>query len=242
MCKILAIAAHPDDIELACAGTIIKHTRKGDKVAIVDLTEGELGTRGTVADRYNEAANAAKMMGVYERRNAQFRDGFFKNDEEHQLKLISYIRYYRPEIILANCLADRHPDHGRGGRLIADACFYAGLSKIETTWEGQLQTAWRPKRIFHFMQDRHIEPHFIIDISDEMEQKMDAIKCYKSQFHDPNSNEPLTYISSSNFLDNIKGRDAIFGKRIGVEYGEAFVCENIIGVSSLDAFVLPKMP
>ena len=239
---ILAIAAHPDDIELSCAGTIIKHTRAGQAVGIVDLTEGEMGTRGSVAQRYQEAANAAKVMGVSVRENAQMADGFFKNDEEHQRKLITYIRHYQPEIVIANAVDDRHPDHGRGGKLIADACFLAGLRKIETERDGVSQQPWRPKRVYHMIQDRPLEPTFIVDISDAFEQKMEAIRCYTSQFYDPNSKEPITYIATDQFLNNLASRDALNGRRIGTSYGEGFVSENMPGLSSLDDLILPVLP
>ena len=236
------MAAHPDDIELSCAGTLIKHADAGDAVGIVDLTEGELSTRGSVELRYEEAAAAAKIMGAVVRENARFADGFFKNDEEHQRKLIAYIRHYRPEIVIANALADRHPDHGRGGRLIADACFLAGLRKIETERDGVAQQPWRPGRVYHAIQDRPMEPSFIVDISSVFERKMEAIRAYRSQFYDPDSQEPATYIASSQFLDGTVSRDVIMGKRIGVRYGEAFVSENTPGISSLNDLILPKMP
>jgi len=239
---ILAIAAHPDDIELDCAGTLIKHARMGQAVGILDLTEGELGTRGTAALRRVEADNAGIVMGVKVRENAQIADGFFRNDEAHQRKLIAYIRHYRPEIVIANALADRHPDHGRGGRLIADACFLAGLRKIETEREGLAQQPWRPKRVYHMQQDRVYEPTFIVDISGEFETKMEAIKCYKSQFHDPASSEPVTYIATEGFLNNIKYRDALMGRRIGVQYAESFISENVPGISTLDDLLLPELP
>ena len=245
MLKILAIAAHPDDIELSCSGTIIKHTNMGHEVAILDLTEGELGTRGSVALRYEEAAKAAKVMGVKVRLNARMADGFFKNDEEHQRKLVAYIRHFKPEIVIANALSDRHPDHGKGGRLIADACFLSGLRKIETEWEGQKQEAWRPKRVFHMIQDRVLEPTFIVDVSDVFEKKMESILCYSSQFvsgKSANDSEPQTYISSSNFMDAIVSRDTLMGKKIGVRYGEAFVCESTPGISDLDKLLLPEFP
>lgn len=239
---ILAIAAHPDDIELSCAGTLIKHALAGQAVGIVDLTQGELGTRGTPDIRLIEAADAAKVMGVVVRKNAGMEDGFFQNNKENQLKLVQYIRKFQPDIVLANSLSDRHPDHGKGGRLIADACFLAGLRKIETEWEGVPQTAWRPKRVFHFQQDRSVPPAFIVDISDTFQQKMEAIKCYKSQFHDPNSTEPITYISTGAFLTQIESRDALVGKQIGVSYGEAFHCENVPGIADLDQLLLPEIP
>ena len=242
MLKILAIAAHPDDIELGCAGTLIKHTLKGHATGILDLTEGEMGTRGTVATRYAEAAAAATLMGVKVRANAQMADGFFRNDEAHQRQLIKWIRHFRPEIVIANALEDRHPDHGRGGKLIADSCFLAGLARIETEWEGEAQKAWRPKRVFHMIQDRLLEPTFIVDVSEVFEQKMEVIKCYKTQFHDPNAGGPVTYISGAGFLDNIRAKEALYGKQIGVKYGEAFVCENLPGISDLDALILPELP
>jgi len=239
---ILAIAAHPDDIELSCAGTLIKHAQMGQAVGIVDLTQGELGTRGTPELRLIEAANAAKLMGVAVRENAGMEDGFFRNDKENQLALVKYIRKYQPDIVLANTLYDRHPDHGRGGRLIADACFLAGLRKVETEIDGVPQVAWRPKRIFHFQQDRNVTPAFIVDISTTFQEKMEAIKCYKSQFHDPASDEPITYIATEGFLQQVMYRDAQVGKQIGVEYGEAFHCENIPGISDLDQLLLPAIP
>jgi bacillithiol biosynthesis deacetylase BshB1 len=239
---ILAIAAHPDDIELGCAGTLIKHAQMGQAVGIVDLTQGELGTRGTPELRLIEAVDAAKLMGVAIRENAGMEDGFFRNDKEHQLQLVRYIRQYQPDIVIANTLTDRHPDHGRGGRLIADGCFLAGLRKVETEWDGTPQAAWRPKRIFHFQQDRNVSPSFIVDISGTFEQKMAAIKCYKSQFHDPTSSEPITYIATEDFLQQVRYRDAQVGKQIGVKYGEAFHCENVPGISDLDQLLLPAIP
>jgi bacillithiol biosynthesis deacetylase BshB1 len=239
---ILAIAVHPDDIELGCAGTLIKHAKKGQPVGIVDLTLGELGTRGTPEIRHKEAQAAAKAMGVVVRENAHMADGFFRNDEEHQKRLIKFIRKYQPEIILANALSDRHPDHGRAGKLIADACFLAGLRKVTTECDGQKQPPWRPKRVFHMMQDRLHEPTFLVDITDSFTQKMEAIQCYKSQFHDPNSNEPVTYIATQDFLEQIKYRDSLMGKRIGTRYAEGFVCENVPGISDLDDLLYPEFP
>ncbi len=239
---ILAIAAHPDDIELSCSGTLTKHALAGQPVGIVDLTQGELGTRGSVALRYKEAELAAEIMGVKVRMNARMADGFFRNDEDNQKQLISYIRHFKPEIVLGNTLSDRHPDHGRGGRLISDACFLSGLIKIETEWDGVAQEPWRPKRVYHYVQDRHIEPSFIVDISSTYEKKLAAIRCYKSQFHDPLSSEPDTYISSEKFLNLIIYRDALMGKRIGAEYGEGFVSENVPGIDSLDDLLLPEIP
>jgi len=214
----------------------------GQKVGILDLTQGELGTRGTAELRLQEAQEAAKVMGVIVRENAGMADGFFRNDEAHQLQLITYIRKYQPEIVIANALQDRHPDHGRSGKLISDACFLAGLKKIYTEHDGIPQQAWRPKRVYHMIQDRLVEPTFIVDISDTFQKKMEAIKCYKSQFHDPNSNEPVTYIATEGFLKHIEARDSIMGKRIGAHHGEGFISENIPGISDLDHLLLPELP
>lgn len=238
---ILAIAAHPDDLELGAAGTLIKHARMGQAVGMLDLTRGELGTRGTPEIRLQEAQDAAKIMGLAVRENVGMEDGFFRNDKEHQLKLVQYIRKYQPDIVIANALEDRHPDHGKGGRLIADACFLAGLRKIETLYEGSAQEPWRPKRVFHMIQDRFLEPTIIVDVTDCFDQKMEAIFSYKSQFHDPSSKEPMTYIASNDFMDNVKARHSLMGKRIGTTYAEGFICENVPGIDNLDQLVYPKM-
>jgi bacillithiol biosynthesis deacetylase BshB1 len=238
---ILAIAAHPDDIELSAAGTLIKHANAGQAVGILDLTQGELGTRGNGPLRLKEAEDAAKAMGVAVRENLSLEDGFFRNDKESQLKLIRIIRKYQPDIVITNALEDRHPDHGRGAKLVSDACFLAGLRKIETELDGQAQKPWRPKRIFHMIQDRFSEPSFVVDISDTLDAKMEAIKCYKSQFHDPESNEPLSYIAQQGFLESIMARASLLGKRIGVKYGEGFICENVPGISDLDQLLYPQI-
>lgn len=239
---ILAIAAHPDDVEMSCAGTLIRHSRKGQRTGILDLTNGELGTRGTPEIRLQEAAAAATVMGVAVRENAGFRDGFFKNDEEHQKKLIAFIRRWQPQMVLANAPEDRHPDHGRGAQLIADACFLSGLRMIETTGpDGLLQEPWRPKRVFHVLQDRTLTPDFIVDISDAFEQKMNAIHCYSSQFHTPGSSEPATYIATQDFLEQLRFRDALMGKRIGTAFAEGFISVNIPGIADLDALLLPDI-
>jgi N-acetylglucosamine malate deacetylase 1 len=237
---LLAIGVHPDDVELGCSGTVINELKRGKKVAIVDLTQGELGTRGNIESRYKEAANAAKIMGVKIRENLKMRDGFFKNDEEHQLQLIKIIRKYQPDIVIGNILHDRHPDHGRAGQLISDACFLSGLVKIQTNDEnGDVQPKWRPSYILQFLQDRYQEPDVIIDITDVFEQRMEAIKAYTSQFYDPNdkSNEPQTYISSPDFLESIIGRARNLGKQIGVKYAEGFLTEKKIGIRNLDALI-----
>ncbi len=238
---ILAIAAHPDDVELSAAGTIIKHVLKGQAVGILDLTMGELGTRGTPKIRYEESMNSAKIMGLAVRENAMMEDGFFGNDKEHQLRLAKYIRHYQPEIVIANALHDRHPDHRRGGRLIADACFIAGLRKVETSWEGEAQTAWRPKRVYHMIQDRIYEPTFIVDISATFDKKMETIRAFKSQFHNPESDEPITYIATDAFIKNIEFRASTLGKQIGTRYAEGFICENLPGMSDLDSLLLPEL-
>lgn len=239
---ILAIAAHPDDIELGCGGTLTKHAKMGQRVGIIDLTEGELGTRGSVAERYTEAANAAAIMGLAVRENAQIRDGFFRNDEEHQKRIIHFIRKYQPEIVITNAPEDRHPDHGRGFQLVSDACFLAGLRKIETLYEeGNPQEAWRPKRVFSLIQDRQLEPTFIVDITETFEEKMKAVMAYTSQFYQPGSDEPLTYIATQNFTEQIKYRDSLMGKKIGTAYGEGFISVNIPGISSLDQLLYPQL-
>ena len=236
---VLAIGVHPDDVELGCSGTLINEVKKGKKVGIVDLTEGELGTRGTVESRYREAAEAARIIGAAARENLKMRDGFFKNDEEHQLKVVRILRKYQPEVVIANILEDRHPDHGRAGQLVYDACFLSGLKQIETSDEqGNGQAKWRPKALFHYIQDRFYEPHFVVDISDVFEQRMASVKAYTTQFHDPNSQEPATYISNREFMESIISRARLLGKRIGVQFAEGFITKKSIGVSSLDAFVL----
>ncbi|MGN6437726.1 MAG: bacillithiol biosynthesis deacetylase BshB1 [Agriterribacter sp.] len=237
---ILAIAVHPDDVELGCAGTLMMEKNRGKKVGVIDLTKGELGTRGSVETRAKEAADAAQIMQLDVRENIGMADGFFKNDEAHQRLLIRYIRMYQPEIVLANALDDRHPDHGRAGHLIKDACFLSGLRKIETTDNhGNPQERWRPKYIFHYIQDRYYEPDFVYDITPVFDRKLDSIRAYTSQFHSTqyNSDEPQTYISTPEFLDSIIGRQAMFGKMIGVAYAEGFRTEKMIGINHFDAFI-----
>ncbi len=237
---ILAIGVHPDDVELGCSGTLLNELKLGKKTGILDLTQGELGTRGTAQTRYDEAAEAAKILGVQARENLKMRDGFFKNDEAHQLLLIAAIRKYQPEIVLANVLEDRHPDHGRAGHLIADACFLAGLVKIETKDEsGRPQQRWRPKQVLHYLQDWYHEPDLLIDISDVFEQRMQSIQAYHTQFHTAATLEggPQTYISTPDFFDSIIARARMLGKRIGVKYAEGFITEKKIGIRNLDALV-----
>ncbi len=236
---LLAIAAHPDDVELGCSGTLIKEVNRGKKVGIVDLTQGELGTRGTIETRYAEAAAATAIMGIHVRENLKMRDGFFKNDEEHQMQVVQVLRKYRPEIVIANILEDRHPDHGRGGWLVYDACFLSGLRQVKSYDEnGKEQEKWRPKLLLHYIQDRFYEPDIIIDISEEWEKRMEAVKAYKTQFHDPASTEPQTYLSNPEFIQALEARARLLGKRIGVKYGEGFLSKKNIGIKDLDALVL----
>ena len=237
---ILAIGVHPDDVELGCSGTLINEVKNGKKVAILDLTQGELGTRGTIETRYAEAANAAMIMGVQARENLKMRDGFFRNDEAHQLQLISAIRKYQPNVVIGNILRDRHPDHGRAGNLIRESCFLAGLAKIETFDEqGNSQARWRPSYVLQYMQDWYHEPDFMVDISDVFEQRMQAILAYTTQFHtnEQSLEGPQTYISKPGFLDSVIARARLFGKRIGVEYAEGFLSEKKLGIRNLDALI-----
>lgn len=227
---ILVMAAHPDDAELSCAGTILKHIAAGKKVGIVDFTRGELGTRGTPEIRLQESADATKILGLHARENLGIRDGFFRNDEETQLKLIEVIRKYQPDIVLANALEDRHPDHGKGAQLAIDACFLSGLRQIKT---GDLP-AWRPTQVYHYIQDRYLEPDFVVDISAHWDQKEAAIRAFKSQFFDPNSAEPASYISSPDFLNFIQARAMEMGHKIGVKYGEGFQSQKTLEKTLID--------
>lgn len=236
---ILAIGSHPDDVELGCSGTLINEVKRGKKAGIIDLTQGELGTRGTIETRYQEAADAAKIIGLSVRENLKMRDGFFRNDEDHQKQLIQIIRKYRPEIVIGNILEDRHPDHGRAGWLIYDACFFSGLRQIKTVGEnGEEQEKWRPKMLLHYIQDRFYEPDIILDVTDVWEQRMEAIKAYKTQFLPDASADPQTYISSPEFVESLTARARVLGKRIGVKYAEGFLSKKSIGLKNLDALVL----
>lgn len=230
---ILAFGAHPDDVELGCGGTIAKEVSLGKKVGIVDLTRGELGTRGTIATRDKESAKAAAILGVSIRENLNMRDGFFMNDEEHQLAVIRMLRKYQPEIVICNAIDDRHIDHGKGSKLVSDACFLSGLVKIETEYEGQKQNAWRPKSVYHYIQWKNIQPDFVVDISGFNEKRIQAILAYSSQFYDPNSKEPETPIATKNFLESLNYRPQDFGRLIGKEYAEGFTVERYLGVNSL---------
>ena len=230
---ILAFGAHPDDVELGCSGTIAKEVSLGKKVGIIDLTRGELGTRGSVEIRNSESAKASEILGVSVRENLNMRDGFFINDEAHQLKIIQMLRKYRPEIVLCNAIADRHIDHGKGSKLVSDACFLSGLVKIETELKGEKQQAWRPKVVYHYIQWQNIEPDFVVDVSGFIDKKMESVLAYGSQFYDPNSKEPVTPIASKNFLDNIKYRAEDMGRLVGVEFAEGFTVERYLAVNSL---------
>lgn len=234
---ILAFGVHPDDVELGCSGTILANISQGKKVGIIDLTQGELGTRGTIETRKLEAEQAAKILQVDVRLNLKMADGFFQNDEQHQRKIIEVIRKYQPEIVLCNAIEDRHPDHGRSAKLVEDGAFLSGLRKVETIYEGEKQDAWRPKYVFHYLQDRFLQPDFIFDISDFFEQKLQSVLCYKTQFYDPSSTEPETYISSPEFFDAVKARAMMLGKRIGVRYAEGYISKKMIGISTFDAFI-----
>jgi N-acetylglucosamine malate deacetylase 1 len=238
---ILAIGVHPDDVELGCSGVLINEIQRGKKAGILDLTRGELGTRGSIETRYAEAAKAAMIMGVTIRENLKMRDGFFQNDEAHQMLLVKALRKYRPEIVFANAPKDRHPDHGRAAKLISDACFLSGLGKIETIDEhGNAQQKWRPKYVLNYIQDRYIEPDVVIDITDVFEKRMQSIAAYGTQFYNPadDSNDPQSYISSPDFYDSVIARARMMGKKIGVKYGEGFTSDKTIGIKSTDALIL----
>jgi N-acetylglucosamine malate deacetylase 1 len=234
---ILAFAVHPDDAELSCSGTLLMEKMNGKKTGIIDLTQGELGTRGSAEIRKQEAAASAKILQLDVRENLQLADGFFKNDEVHQRKVIEAIRNYQPEIVLCNAPEDRHPDHGRSAQLVADACFLSGLRKIETDRNGRQQHPWRPKYVFNYIQDRYLEPDFVIDITPVMEQKIASIKAFATQFYNPGLDEPQTYISTPDFLDSVIYRSKMMGKMIGVQFGEGYISKKMIGFSNFNGFV-----
>lgn len=230
---ILAIAAHPDDIELACSGTLASHRDMGYKVGILDLTKGEMGTRGTPEIRMQEAEASAEILGLSARENLGFKDIYFKDDLDHQTAIAKVIRKYKPEIVLANAVRDRHPDHGKGGSLASHACFISGLRKLETAIDGVPQEVWRPKFVYHYIQNEFIEPDLVVDISDYWESKKESILAFKSQFHDPNSKEPESFISRPEFLDFIEARARELGHKINVKFGEGFTVERVAGVKDL---------
>ncbi|NAY91159.1 bacillithiol biosynthesis deacetylase BshB1 [Muricauda sp. JGD-17] len=236
---VLVFGAHPDDAELGAGATIAKEVSKGKKVGIIDLTRGELGTRGTATIRDKEAAKAAEILGIAVRENLEFADGFFTNDREHQLEIIRMVRKYRPEIVLCNAVEDRHIDHAKGSKLVSDACFLSGLLKIDTKLEGddQWQEPWRPKAVYHYIQWKNLEPDFVVDVSGFIDKKTEAILAYRSQFYDPKSDEPETPISSENFLDSVKYRARDLGRLVGVAYAEGYTAERFVAVDSLDSLL-----
>jgi len=231
---ILAIGAHPDDVELGCGATVAKAVAEGKKVGILDLTRGELGTRGSAEIRDKEAATSAKILGITVRENLAFADGFFVNDKAHQLEVIKIIRKYQPEIVLCNAIDDRHIDHSKGSKLVSDACFLSGLVKIETEMNGKNQAQWRPKYVYHYIQWKNIEPDFVVNVGDFIKTKIKSVKEYSSQFYNPKSKEPVSPITSKNFLDSITYRAQDLGRLIGAEYAEGFTVERYIAVDSFD--------
>ncbi|HEY0298099.1 MAG TPA: bacillithiol biosynthesis deacetylase BshB1 [Arachidicoccus sp.] len=234
---ILAFGAHPDDVELGCAGALLSAVKQGKKVAVADLTRGELGTRGTAETRNYESAQASEILQLSARENLDMADGFFQANEENIRKVVQIIRKYQPEIVICNAPEDRHPDHGKGCKLVVEAAFLSGLIKIETSENGVPQNAWRPKQVFHYIQDRYLKPDFIVDISDVFEEKIKSILAYNTQFN-ATDDGPQTYISSPEFLKFVEGRAMIFGKRIGVAYGEGFISEKSLGIKSFDNLIL----
>jgi bacillithiol biosynthesis deacetylase BshB1 len=234
---VLAFGAHPDDVELGCGATVAKEVSLGKKVGIIDLTRGELGTRGSADLRDQEAARAAEILGVVIRENLNFRDGFFTKDEMHQMEIIKRIRKFRPDIVLCNAIKDRHIDHGKGSSLVSDACFLSGLRKIETQHEGESQEAWRPSIVYHYIQWQNLEPDFVVDVSGFIQKKVDAVLAYSSQFYDPSSKEPESPISSKNFLESVTYRARDLGRLIGREHGEGFTAERLVAVDHLDHLI-----
>ncbi|MCZ6593645.1 MAG: bacillithiol biosynthesis deacetylase BshB1 [Bacteroidetes bacterium] len=230
---ILAIGAHPDDVEMSCGATIAKEVAKGKKVGILDLTRGELGTRGSAKIREEEAKEAAKILGVVVRDNLGLADGFFENDRASRIELVKIIRKYRPEIVFCNAIYDRHIDHGRGSNLASDACFLSGLRKIETIYEGSPQQEWRPKQVYHYIQWKEIKPDVVVDVTGFMDKKLESVHAYKSQFYDVKSIEPETPISSKNTLDSLSYRNRNLGRLIGTEAGEGFTVERYAAVDSI---------
>lgn len=230
---ILAIGAHPDDVEMSCGGTLAKEIANGKKVGILDLTRGELGTRGTAEIRDKEAAQAAKILGVHMRHNLAFADGFFVNNAASQLEIIKIIRKYKPEVVLCNAIQDRHIDHGKGSQLASDACFLSGLRRIETIHEGNHQHQWRPKQVYHYIQWNELTPDIVVDITGFETLKMEAVHAYKSQFFDPESDEPQTVISSKNATDSLVYRSRNLGRIIGTEAAEGFTTERYPAVASI---------
>jgi bacillithiol biosynthesis deacetylase BshB1 len=238
--NIIAFGVHPDDVELCCSGVLMMEIKKGKKAGIIDLTRGEMGTRGTAETRKAESARASAIMEIHLRENLEMRDCFFKNDEAHQLLVIQKIRQYQPEVVFCNAVEDRHPDHARAAQLVKDSCFLSGLRKVQTHLDGMEQEAWRPKMVIHYIQDRYLHPDFVVDISSVYERKMQAVKAYETQFYNPDLNEPETYISSASFMDSIVYRNKMYGRMIGVDYAEGFMSEQMTGIRSLDDLVMPS--
>jgi N-acetylglucosamine malate deacetylase 1 len=230
---ILAFGAHPDDVEISAGGTLLKYADEGKSIGIIDLTEGELGTRGSVETRYEEAAHAGALLGIKARHNLKMSDGFFEPNEENKRLIIEQIRRFKPEIVMANSILDRHPDHGKAAKLVADACFLSGLRKIETTWEKEKQEAHRPRLVIHYIQDYHINPDFVVDVSPYAEKKIEVIKAYRTQFYDPSSLEPNTPISGEDFFDFLKARMMNYGRPASMKFAEGFTIDRIFGVRDL---------
>lgn len=234
----LAFGAHPDDVEMSCGGTIIKLISEGKKVAVVDLTEGELGTRGTAQTRFEEAREATRLMGISARENLMMTDGFLENSREYQMRIVKMIRKYRPEVVFSNAVSDRHPDHAKASKLVSDACFISGLKKIETQLDGEAQEYWRPKHIFNYIQWRDLKPDFVIDITGFLDQKIKACMAYKTQFYDPDSTEPMTPIATKDFLESLTYRAQNLGRQSGVDYAEGFTAEKMIAMKNFEGIVL----
>ena len=234
---ILAIGAHPDDVELSCSGTIAKEISAGKKVVIIDLTKGELGTRGSEKIREIESKKAAEILKISDRKNLGLKDGFFHNSDENKIKLVRLIRFYKPNIVLCNSINDRHPDHGKASKLVVESCFLSGLKKVSTKFQDIAQQPWKPTNIYHYVQWNLEIPDFIVDISDFMDIKLKSVQCYSSQFYDPESKEPKTPISTQNFLESIKYRSANFGRIIGADHGEGFVANRKLAVASISDLI-----
>lgn len=230
---ILAFAAHPDDVELACSGTLMKHIDAGYSAGIVDLTRGELGTRGSADLREREAAASSKVLGISARENLALPDGFFEINRESTLKVIEQIRRFRPQVVFCNSISDRHPDHGRAAKLVSEACFYSGLRKIESQWQGEKQEAWRPQAVYHYIQDYYIKPDFVVDITAQWERKIESVRCFSSQFFNPESQEPNSPISTPEFMEFLEGRARDFGRPTGFTFAEGFTLERALGVEDV---------
>ena len=230
---ILAFGAHPDDVEISSGATLLKYAKEGKSIGIIDLTEGELGTRGSIEKRYEESKKAASFIGLKIRENLNMGDGLIAQTEENKLKIIECIRKYQPELILANSIQDRHPDHAKGAKLVAEASYLSGLRKIETKIDGIPQEAFRAKMLLHYVQDYYLTPDVILDVSETGKEKIELVKCYDSQFYDPSSKEPKTPISGEEFFDYLEGRMLSLGRELGVKYGEAYTIDRTLGIKDL---------